>query len=291
MSVQHGTLVGYKIHHCRCAECTRAQRDYNRNRHRQIAYGRWETYIDSGPVRAHVESLQASGLGWKRIAALAGLSSSTVWKLLYGDPRRGSAPSKRVRPETAAKLFAVSSSLDVLGGAATVDATGTQRRIQALVAIGWSQQRLAERIGMLRGNFGKTMRSSGVQARTARAVKALYEELWDCPPPEVEWRDKISANRSRGYAAEHGWVPPLAWDDESIDDPAAQPHTVVEEQAVIDEIAVERALDGEPVRLTRAEAAEVSRIGTQRGMSANRIAKITGRTSRSIQRYRAEVAA
>lgn len=212
MSIEHGIT---------------ARRNYARYRHRQMAYGRWQPYIDAEPVRTHVVTLQTAGLGWKRIARLAGLSTSTVWKLLYGDPHRGMAPSKRVRPETAEKLLSVSASLDVLGDAATVDATGTRRRLQALVAIGWSQNRLAARIGMAPGNFGRVIHhAEQVQASTARAVRDLYEELWSTVPSVEERRGEISADRARNYAAARGWAPPLAWDEDAIDDPAAVPHGV-----------------------------------------------------------------
>ena len=34
-------------------------------------------------------------------------------------------------------------------------------------------------------------------------------------PPETNQRQRISASRSRRYAREHGWVPPLALEDET----------------------------------------------------------------------------
>lgn len=222
--MRHGTIAGYKVDGCKCGDCMKAHRDYANYRHRQIAYGRWHPFVAAGPIRDHVNSLQASGLGWKRIAYLADLSTSTVWKLLYGDPHRNMAPSKRVRRETAEKLLSVSTSLDVLGGASTVDSTGTRRRIQALIAIGWSQRRLAERIGMAPNNFARVLHhSKQVQASTARAVRDLYEELWSAPPPLRNRQDQIAVARARSYASARGWVPPLAWDDETIDDPSAGP--------------------------------------------------------------------
>ena len=35
---------------------------YNRNRVRQIAYGRWQPYVDAEPARQHVQALQANGI-------------------------------------------------------------------------------------------------------------------------------------------------------------------------------------------------------------------------------------
>jgi len=58
----------------------------------------------------------------------------------------------------------------------------------------------------------------------------------------------------------------------------------------IDTVAVERALKGETVKLTRAEAVMVTILGTEQGMSARQLAKVTGRNQRTIERYRAEAA-
>lgn len=218
-----GTYTSYKHHGCRCEPCTEAQREYARNRNRMLAYGQWSPYVDADPVRAHVEELRAGGLGIRRVAALAGVNESILWKLVYGDRQRGMKPSRRVRESTAENILAVRASLDVLSPAAKVDATGTRRRLQALVAVGWSQSKLAARLGMGRSNFGCLLERAQVMAATARAVRALYDELWATAPPEAEWRDRAAASRARNYAALRGWARPLAWDDDEIDNPEAEP--------------------------------------------------------------------
>jgi transcriptional regulator with XRE-family HTH domain len=216
---EHGARARY-ARGCRCAPCTQANRTAENQRTRLIAYGQWQPYVDAERAREHVRMLAAHGIGWKRAAELTGVSTGSMSKLLYGGPG-DRPPSQRIRPETEAKILAVRPSLELLGARADVDATGTHRRVQALVACGWSQLKLAERLGMLRSNFGTMMNNAKVHAGTARAVGALYDELWDQAPPEAEWRDKIAASRSRNYAAARGWAPPAAWDD--IDDPDASP--------------------------------------------------------------------
>ncbi|EFQ82732.1 hypothetical protein HMPREF0063_11941 [Aeromicrobium marinum DSM 15272] len=160
-------------------------------------------------------------MGWKRVARSAGLSPSTVWKLIYGDPSRGQVPSKRVRPATAEKLLAVE--LDLAAGA-IVPSIGTARRIQALVAIGWSQSKIAAQIGMNRSNFGPLAHGRrDVTAGTAAAVRKIYDELSMTPAPVSLVHERSSVSRSLRFAAVAGWVTPLAWDDDTIDDPAAVP--------------------------------------------------------------------
>ena len=104
------------------------------------------------------------------------------------------------------------------------DAAGTRRRLQALVRGGWSLGLMSARLGCTRQVLRLTLhRSERVTAATARAVRELYDELWDQPPPEGTRFEKRAATMARRYARERGWVPPLAWDDDEIDDPAAVP--------------------------------------------------------------------
>jgi hypothetical protein len=154
-------------------------------------------------------------MGWQRIARHTSVGNSVLWKLLYGDPSRNMAPSKRIRPKTEAAILAVT--LD-LGDAARVDGTGTHRRLQALVAVGWSQSQIATRMGMSRANFGRVIRGSGnVYSGTAKAAVIVYDELWNRTPTR-------GAGRSIRQARAAGWFVPMAWDDETIDDPKVRAH-------------------------------------------------------------------
>lgn len=193
---------------------------YGRNRRRQQAYGQWQPYVDAEPARAHVRRLMAYGIGWMRLAELAGVPKSTVEKLLYGCPPRGMAPSKRIRPKTAGKLLAVRPDPGLLAGAADADATGTRRRLQALVAAGWPQSHLAARLGMQRASFGKTLRHPCVLVSTERATRTLYDQLWNLDPRD-HGISLHSYNRARSHAATHRWAPAGAWDDDEIDNPDA----------------------------------------------------------------------
>lgn len=220
----HGR-VKYVVERCRCDVCREAANAYERHRARQRAYGR-PAYVDAEPARQHVQALREAGIGWKRVAMLAGLQPSVLYKLVYGDQKRFGRPSKRIRAATEQKILAVEATLDNVADATPVDATGARRRLQALVAIGWSQSKLATRLGVRPTNFSTTMRSTKLRADTVRAVHALYEELWNTPPVADTHREKIAFSRSVRHAAEQGWAPPMAWDDETIDDPAARPHGV-----------------------------------------------------------------
>lgn len=99
-----------------------------------------------------------------------------------------------------------------------IDSTGTARRLQALVAIGYTQTYLWDRItgDAKRQNMAYVIRQQRptVNAQTARKVAELYNKLSMTPGP---------SERARRKAAYYGWAPPLAWDEDEIDSPEAHP--------------------------------------------------------------------
>lgn len=210
-----GTYAKYKLDGCRCYPCAAEASAYNERRNRAIAYGTWNPFMDAEPVREHVRRLSACGIGTRRLAVLADVSRNLLKLLLNGKP--GKEPSRKVRTDNALRILAVEPTLENVAPSTPVDAAGSHRRLQALVTIGWSQQKLADRLGLTRANFGSMMKAKQVTAATALKVRALYEDLWDQAPPEDTHRDKIAASRARNYAKARKWLPPMAWDDVLLD--------------------------------------------------------------------------
>ena len=95
-----------------------------------------------------------------------------------------------------------------------VDATGTRRRLQALIAIGHSPISIARELAHSPGALSKVVNGHYPMVRqtTAKAVAALYRE-WSARPGRCV--------RSRNRAIADGWHGPLAWNN--IDDPAEIP--------------------------------------------------------------------
>lgn len=100
--------------------------------------------------------------------------------------------------------------------AGLVDITGTRRRLEALAAIGWPLHDIAARLGLPARQISNWRATTHPHIRRSRAaaVARIYDQLWDTPGP---------SERARGHAARAGWPVPMAWSDDTIDDPAAEP--------------------------------------------------------------------
>lgn len=219
---EHGTYAKYRLDGCRCYPCAAEASVYNANRERAIAYGTWQPFVDAEPVREHIRALQSCALGLRTIAAAAGVDRQRLQTILNGRSERGTPPQAKVRPALAAAILAVEPTPDLLPDKTIIDGAGVRRRLQALVTIGWSQAKLAERIGWTPGNFTTLVGEGRVTAASAHLVRGLYDELWNQSPPEDDHRSRIAASRARGYASARGWLPPMAWDDDLIDVPDDQ---------------------------------------------------------------------
>lgn len=209
----HGTMSCYKTG-CRLPECVQAERDYTNNRRRLIAYGRpTTTLVDAEPARQHAKALM--NLGWG-IAQLQERAGGSMVALVYGRPAIGRPPTERVSQETARKLLEIP--LVLIPTTNLVDGAGTRRRIQALYFLGYSLTWQAEQSGvgssiLLYLASGKAER---VMARSALAIRDLYDRMWDVPAP-----DGPVVRRVRQRAEERGYLPPMSFDDDLIDLPDA----------------------------------------------------------------------
>ncbi|GIH95329.1 hypothetical protein ACFFMN_23490 [Planobispora siamensis] len=241
MNRDHGTYACYQLDGCRCYPCAAAKSAYAINRERAIAYGTWAPFVGAEPVRQHIAALREFGIGLRIIAQAAGIQRKTLNVIVNGRADRGTPPPARIRPRTATAILAVEPTFDLLGAKTIIDAAGTVRRLQALVTCGWSQAKLAERIGWTPSNIGTLMKAERVTVATARLVRGLYADLWDVAPPEGNPRDRGAASRARTYAAALNWLRPAAWDDDMIDlPPAALKEEIARQVALMDDEELRR---------------------------------------------------
>ena len=180
---------------------------------RRARYGYQCSFVNAAPVRQHVAALGAAGIGLRRLAQLSGVSRSALTCLVNGRSERGSGPNKRVSAATAQAILAIEVPGVAHRGVADgqlVDAIGTVRRAQSLVAYGYQRSYIAARLGISPGNATRLFDPATLRvlARTARKVEELFDELQATPG---------SSKRARNDGKRNGWEVPLAWDDDELD--------------------------------------------------------------------------
>lgn len=227
---EHGTPQAYMSDRCRCAACIEANRRVKAAGRRDRAYGRFDRHlVPAGPTKRRIKELRAAGTPAKVIAERAGLSTTTLREITNGRRINGRhRPTIMVYAGTEAAVLAVQPAEELIH-ARFAPAVGTTRRLQALATLGYGTDELARRIGIAPSNLHPTVHGTNkyVQHSTAEAVRELYDELWDKPNRRADRPGRSALGRIRKLAARRGWAPPLAWDDDTIDDPAALPQGTV----------------------------------------------------------------
>ena len=172
-------------------------------------------------------------------------------------------------------------------GPLLIDGTGTVRRVRALGAIGHSQADIGAELGLTSERISQIARSHhrNVFKRTADDIADLYKR-WCMVVPQTK-----KAIYVRAYAAKKRWAPPLAWDDETIDDPKARPVGIHKNSRIkyqMDEVAIARRMAGdrsvsvhgeesrEVVRRLLAEGKTTSWIAMHTGLQPNRYVHVNG---------------
>ncbi|MFS4103831.1 hypothetical protein [Streptomyces sp. PD-S100-1] len=166
--------------------------------------------IPAAPVAAHVRALLDAGMGWTRITQAAHCSTSTIARILNGQ--------ELMRRTAAERILAVNYRP---APGRTVDATGTRRRIQALLAVGHTIVGIATESSVDHSVINDILNGcENVRGMTADRIAAAYDWLAQQPPTTDR---KSSATVSRKRAQREGWAPPICWNDDHIDDPTATP--------------------------------------------------------------------
>lgn len=164
------------------------------------------------------------------------------------DPRHGTRMGYRddgCKCDACKRAVALERNLYLLRRAAagrplSVDKTGSVRRLQALMVMGWPRRELARLCGYQGDAFALILngKRSRLMLDTHQRIVDLYDRLSMQHGP---------SNSSRIRATKKGWAPPLAWDDDTIDDPKASPVNTGREyvKAIFDPVVVERFLAGD----------------------------------------------
>ena len=198
-----------------------AKNRWARRRRRLIGYGQWQPFTDAAPAREHVLAIKATGMGLAGIAKHTGVKRGSLDHLLYG--KDNLPPAVKIRTENAEALLTYWPTLDDYEDHNTIDGTGTRRRMQALAAAGFPSRAVHRIVDTAHAQtFERLYACDKVTARLARAVRDFYDEC-SAKKPERYGVEAWIADRCRANAVKRGWALPIAWDDDTIDDPEAEP--------------------------------------------------------------------
>jgi hypothetical protein len=253
------------------ARIRRGRSSYAGRRQAAIESGTWQPFADTGPVRDHIRAVMAAtGITANAFANVAGVEWMTVGAVLDG-----TRPT--IRTASAGKLMAVTAeTVEASAQDARVDAAGTRRRLQALAVQGWSVREVSRRSGT-DNNVLSQVRSGEktvVAVKTRRAVAAVYDKLAATEPPLGTRPEKTAAGRNRSAAQRMGWLSHWAWDDDTIDDPAAQPAEGHHRPG--------RRLSGADLA---AEVRELLSFGLSRADAADRLGVTLAAAEKALERY------
>lgn len=146
----------------------------------------------------------------------------TVHNLVNGCRARNLPAPSRIGSAQARQILAVTpEAAEVRQG----NACGSRRRLQALVALGHSPSLLANRLGISLPRMRRLLygQSLTVNSATHAAVCALYKQLWDVVPADHTQHERATAEIARRRAQRLGWPPPMALDDDRMDDANYRP--------------------------------------------------------------------
>jgi ribosomal protein S11 len=156
-------------------------------------------YRDTGPVKAHVRTLQAAGWRLSDIERASGVSAQTIRDLQARSVVLASTTNAILRLQGDPPTGRVSS-------------LGAVRRLDSLQWLGWRATDIAEVAGCTAGELLDMRWVKTIPADLHQKVKAVFVRLMHKPGPS---KQAASRARNRGAAS------PFAWED--IDDPACTP--------------------------------------------------------------------
>jgi len=183
-------------------------RDYYDRYERAIRGNR--PLMPARPVAEHIAACIEVGMSRNAIARAAQVAEATIRRVEL-------KPDARVREGVGLRILAVVPTRPVT-------AQGVIRRLKALGALGWSTSAIAARCGLNVDTVKAWRRGEFTDpSLVADRVVAAYDALSMRAPNPTGRFERSAVTQVRQRAARNGWASPLAWDDDTIDDPDATP--------------------------------------------------------------------
>lgn len=193
-------------------------RHYSMHRQRAYRRGDWTSdLVDARPAQRHLQRLIAQGYPRYRLARMADLTYSTLCKVAAGE-------RKQIETRTAQRILRIDPTKASAPGLCRMPAVGARRRIESLYAFGYTMNSLSQMSGVCKASISKIVRGDQdwISLENDRRIREVYRKLEMTPGTD---------NRARIDGARRGYVVPMLWDEEAIDDPKAKPSKYALERA------------------------------------------------------------
>lgn len=206
----HGS-PGYRAR-CTCGPCKATLNKLQKRAIYNRQLGR-SPFVSPDRAIAHLNTLSRL-MAWRDIASTTGIAESNLFAIIDGT-------RTKIRVNTERRILAV----PVPAAASPtklVNPIGTIRRIQGLSRMGYSLRVIARHAGTYKEVLRSVLNGerTGITQPFAARISETYDLLSQEEPPVNR-----HTTRARNFAAAHGWHLPTAWDEDTIDDPDAQPVT------------------------------------------------------------------
>lgn len=162
---RHGTLAKHRGG-CRCLPCRSARSEYERRREAAKKSGDWNGQVSTARARRHLEKLSAAGVGRRSVVKATGIPEPRIRAIKNGKKAWITARTER-------RILAVTAAQ--LADRALVPSAGTVRRLEQLVAEGFTRIELGRRLGLCSKNL--PFRRPRVTVKTARQVRAFFNSI------------------------------------------------------------------------------------------------------------------
>lgn len=161
---EHGDRLKYMAG-CRCADCRRANTQYEKTRAAARKAGDWNGIVPASRARLHMLKLSRQGVGRRAVQAVTDIADSILHRI-----RTGTKP--RIRARTERLILAVTK--EMASDRALVPAASTWKLISRLVQKGYTEAQIAKLLGYVNSvlQFGKDQ----ITVRNAYEVRRLYEQ-------------------------------------------------------------------------------------------------------------------
>lgn len=214
----HGSTTGcYTDHKCRCEKCRSGWRAYIKKWRRE-AKDRKLNRVDPAAARQRVKELREQGWTIKLIVEKTGLKKSTVATISDGS-------AKRITEDTERAIFEVPYAPQD-SKRYSVPAYRVRRRIEALIAQGYSVEKIGRMAGIEAKQMSRLLHDSRKNCRrsTFNAIDTVFQAFHERhaePRPPRMGSDMERIRKALTYAKKRGYVTSFYWTD--IDNPQCRP--------------------------------------------------------------------